>query len=142
MTRGSFAFAAAAFATWVATAALATPVRAAATSAATSPAERAFARTVRPLTAEAVTADLTAATGEHVAFDCSVVSVVDAGAIVGQCGRVQEPVDLYVHLRTAGLRPGARLRVLGEMEAPSQWVDITGHTWYTGFVKARFVHAR
>ena len=110
--------------------------------AATSASEREFARTVAPLTANDVTANLPGNVGKHVAFRCEVIAVVDAGAIIGQCGKDIEPVDLYVHLRTAGLRTGERLRVLGEMEPPSQWVDINGHTWFTGFVKAKYVERR
>jgi hypothetical protein len=36
-------------------------------------------------------------------------------------------------------KTGQRFRVIGEMETPSMWVDVSGHPWYTGFVKARFV---
>ena len=108
-------------------------------SAATIAAERQFARSVGSLTANDVTANLPGNIGKRVAFLCDVNVVVDAGTIIGQCGKDIEPVDLYVHLATKGLRVGQRLRVLGEMEAPSQWVDVRGHTWYTGFVRARFV---
>ena len=102
-------------------------------------AKRAFARTVEPISAQAVTGNLRGDVGKHVRFTCAVVTIVDRGSIVGQCGETYEPVDLYVHLSTAGLKQGDRLRVLGEMEPPSMWVDITGHTWYTGFVRARYV---
>lgn len=108
--------------------------------AATSAAERHFERSVARLSANEITANLPGNVGKHVAFDCEINAIVDAGSIVGQCGKDIEPVDLYVHLHTAGLRVGQRLRILGEMEPPAQWVDINGHSWFTGFVRARYVH--
>ncbi len=102
-------------------------------------AARDFARSVVPLTAEAVTSNLAGTVGRRVSFVCTVQTIVTADAIIGQCGKAIEPVGLYVHLATARLHPGERLGVLGEMETPSQWVDATGHSWFTGIVKATFV---
>ncbi len=103
-----------------------------------SPAERAYAKTVTPMTANDVTANLRGVVGKRVRFVCDITSIVDKGSLIGQCGTDAEPVDLYVHTPTAGLRIGGRIRVLGEMETPSMWVDVTGHPWYTPFVRARF----
>jgi hypothetical protein len=102
-------------------------------------AERAYLRTVSPLTANDVTSNLRGVVGKHVAFVCEVVAIVDRGTMIGQCGKEIEPIDLYVHMPTTGTKTGQRYRVIGEMETPSLWVDVSGHPWYTGFVKARFV---
>jgi hypothetical protein len=102
-------------------------------------AERAYLRTVTPLTADQVTSNLRGVVGKHVSFVCEIVSIVNPQTMIGQCGKEIEPVDLYVHMPTAGTHAGERFRVTGEMESPGFWVDVTGHTWYTPFVKARFV---
>ena len=102
-------------------------------------AERAYLRTVTPLTANEVTANLRGVVGKRVAFVCEIVTVVDRGTMIGQCGKDIEPVDIYVHMPTSGTKTGQRVRVIGEMETPSMWVDVSGHPWYTGFVKAHFV---
>jgi hypothetical protein len=102
-------------------------------------AERAYLRTVLPLTANDVTSNLRGVVGKHVAFVCEIVAIVDRATMIGQCGKEIEPVDLYVHMPTTGTKTGQRFRVIGEMETPSLWVDVSGHPWYTGFVKARFV---
>jgi hypothetical protein len=102
-------------------------------------AERAYLRTVSPLTANDVTSNLRGLVGKHVAFVCEIVAIVDRGTMIGQCGKEIEPVDLYVHMPTTGTKTGERFRVIGEMETPSMWVDVSGHPWYTGFVKAHFV---
>jgi hypothetical protein len=104
-----------------------------------SAAERTYLRTVTPLTADQVTANLRGVVGKHVSFVCEIVSIVNAQTMIGQCGKEIEPVDLYVHMPTAGTHAGERFRVIGEMESPGFWVDVTGHTWYTPFVKAHFV---
>jgi hypothetical protein len=102
--------------------------------------EAAFLRTVdRHNTANVVTADLPRYAGTHVAYLCDVDKVVRAGLILGECGSTAEPLDLFIHLPTAGLHDGERLRVLGVMEPPAMWTDITGHTVYYAFIKARFV---
>ncbi len=106
--------------------------------AAPTSAERAFARTVAPLSANDVTGNLIRNIGRHVAFVCTVTAIVHADTMIGQCGRVEEPVDLYVLTPTAKLKIGTRLRVLGEMLTPAQWVDVTGHSWYTAMMKAEF----
>jgi hypothetical protein len=46
---------------------------------------------------------------------------------------------LFVKFPTEHLRMGERLRVLGVMEAPATWVDVTGHSVYYAFVRAVFV---
>lgn len=101
-------------------------------------AERAYLRTVTSLTANDVTANLRGVVGKRVAFVCEIVSVVDRATMIGQCGKDEEPIDIYVHMPTAGARAGQKYRVIGEMETPAVWVDVVGHPWYTGFVKARF----
>ncbi len=101
-------------------------------------AERAFLRTVTPISANDVTGNLIRNIGRHVAFVCTVTAIVHADTMIGQCGRPQEPVDLYVLTPTAGLKIGTKMRVLGEMLTPAQWVDVTGHSWYTAMMKATF----
>ena len=108
-------------------------------SSATSPEERTFARSVTSLTAADVTSNLRGVVGRRVAFVCSITSIVDSATAIGQCGKDIEPYDLYLHFATHGVKPGEKLRILGEMETPGVWVDVTGHPWYTAFVKARYV---
>jgi len=103
-----------------------------------SAAERAYARTVMRASANDVTGNLIANIGKRVAFICTVTAIVHPDTMIGQCGRDAEPVDMYVLTPTTGYRIGTRLRVLGEMLAPGQWVDVTGHSWFTPFVKAKF----
>ena len=86
-----------------------------------------------------MTANLRGVVGKRVAFVCEIVSIVDRGTMIGQCGKEIEPVDIYVHMPTVHEKTGERVRVLGEMETPAMWVDVSGHPWYTAFVKARFV---
>jgi hypothetical protein len=105
--------------------------------------EAAFLRTVdRQNTANVVTGDLVHFAGTHIAYTCDVDNVVKPGLILGQCGSDAEPMDLFIHLATAGIRTGERLRVLGVMERPAMWTDITGHTVYYAFIKAVFVERR
>jgi len=102
--------------------------------------EAAFMRTVNVHdTAYVVTGDLPAYAGRHVAYTCDVDVVVRSGVILGQCGSEAEPMDLFVELPTGGLHAGDRLRVLGVMDRPASWSDITGHTVYYAFLKAVFV---
>ena len=79
---------------------------------------------------------LTAFAGTHVAYTCDVDVIVRPGVILGQCGSEAEPLDLFVELPTAKLHVGQRLRVLGIMDRPASWADISGHTVYYAFVKA------
>ena len=103
-------------------------------------AEAAFLRTVdRNNTANVVTGDLERYAGTHIAYDCNVDRVVEPGLILGECGSSAEPLDLFIHLPTAGLRERERLQILGIMERPAMWTDITGHTVYYAFIKAVFV---
>ena len=104
-----------------------------------SAAERTFARTAPPIDAHEITGHLFKYTGTHVNFVCTVASIVHSDTMITQCGRANEPVDLYVIGATAGLHVGSKLRVLGEMMVPGQWTDVTGHTWLTPFVKAHFI---
>ena len=104
-----------------------------------SAAERAYARGVAPASANEVTGNLLRNIGKRVAFICTVTAIVHPDTMIGQCGREAEPVDMYVLTPTAGYRIGTKLRVLGEMLPPGQWVDVTGHSWFTPFVKAKFV---
>jgi hypothetical protein len=48
-------------------------------------------------------------------------------------------MDLFVKLPTQHVRMGERFRVLGIMEAPATWADVTGHTVYYAFLRAVFV---
>jgi hypothetical protein len=103
-----------------------------------SSSERAYARTIEPASANEVTANLIKNIGKRVAFICTVTAIVHADTMIGQCGRDAEPIDMYVLTPTAGYHVGTKLRVLGEMAPPGQWVDVTGHSWFTPFVKAKF----
>jgi hypothetical protein len=115
----------------------------------TSPAVKALSRGVqearflravdRQNSLSRVTGDLSSSTGSRVAFVCAVDEIVGREIILGQCGSDAEPTDLFVKLPTEHLRMGERLRVLGVMEAPATWVDVTGHPVYYGFVHAVFV---
>lgn len=103
--------------------------------------EAAFLRTVDPRdTANVVTGDLVHYAGTHVAYACDVDNVVRAGVILGQCGSAAEPLDLFIHLPTSHVHTGDRLSVLGIMEPPAAWTDVSGHTVYYAFVKAIFVN--
>jgi hypothetical protein len=126
---------------------LATPFAAGAQSSA--PAEKALTRSVqearflrsvdRQNSASRVTGDLSSYTGSRVAYLCAVDEIVRPGIILGQCGPDAEPMDLFVKLPTQHLRLGERFRVLGIMEAPATWADVTGHTVYYAFLRAVFV---
>ncbi len=115
----------------------------------TAPAEKALSRSVeearflhsidRQNTASRVTADLSSYTGSRVAYVCAVDGIVRPGIILGQCGTDAEPMDLFVKLPTQHVRMGERFRVLGIMEAPAAWADVTGHTIYYAFLRAVFV---
>ena len=85
-----------------------------------------------------VTGDLSTAVGKHVAYSCEVTSIVLPGVIIGQCGDA-EPAGLFIRMATAGVRVGDRLRVLGIVERPGSWSDVTGHTVYYAFLRAVFV---
>jgi hypothetical protein len=102
--------------------------------------EARFLRTVdRQDTANLVTGDLAYYTGRHVDYQCNVDSVVRPGVILGQCGSEAEPIDLFVRLPTTDLHAGNRLRILGVMESPVSWTDVTGHNVYFAFLRAIFV---
>jgi hypothetical protein len=105
--------------------------------------EAAFLRTVDPHnTAYVVTGDLVRFTGTHVAYDCDIDNLVQKGLALADCGTEAEPMDLFVHLPTAGLHSGDRVRVLGIIERPAQWTDLMGHTVYYAFLKAIYVERR
>jgi hypothetical protein len=102
--------------------------------------EARFLRSVdRQNTASRVTGDLSSYTGSRVAYVCAVDQIVRPGIILGQCGSDAEPMDLFVKLPTEHVRMGERFRVLGVMEAPATWADVTGHTVYYAFLRAVFV---
>jgi membrane-bound lytic murein transglycosylase B len=102
--------------------------------------EAAFMRLVkRNQTANDMTADVPAHTGEHVAYTCSIEEIERPTVVVGQCGPEEEPVDLYLELPAGKWRTGQRIRVLGIMDHPGSWSDVSGHTIYYPFVKAVFV---
>jgi len=102
--------------------------------------EARFLRSVdRQNTASRVTGDLSNYTGSRVAYVCAVDEIVRPGIILGQCGADAEPMDLFVKLPTQHVRMGERFRVLGIMEAPATWADVTGHTVYYAFLRAVFV---
>ena len=89
--------------------------------------------------AYAATGNLNAAAGKHVAYECFVEEVIRDGVMIGQCGNPDEPIDVFVKLPTAHLRPGDHLRVLGIIEPPAVWADVTGHAVYYAFLRAVFV---
>jgi hypothetical protein len=102
--------------------------------------EAAFMRTVdRMKTAYVVTGDLVRYAGTHVAYTCDVERIVQPGVMLGDCGTAAEPMDLFVHIATGRLHAGERLKILGVMEPPATWTDISGHTVYYAFMKAVFV---
>lgn len=102
--------------------------------------EAVFMRSVnRHLSAEDMTANVLAHTGEHVAYTCEIEEIERPGIAVGQCGPVAEPVDLYLKLPPGPWRVHQKLRVLGILDAPASWSDVSGHTIYYPFVKAVFV---
>ncbi len=114
----------------------------AAVSAPSKPAltEAAFLHTVNPrLTANVVTSNLTFFAGTHVAYECEIQHVVQAGVAQGDCGTSEEPVSLFIHLPTGRLHEGDNVRVVGYMENPIPWTSVTGRTVYYAFVKALFV---
>lgn len=90
-------------------------------------------------TANALTADVPAHTGERVAFKCTIEEIDRPTVVVGQCGAEEEPVDLYLELPPGKWAVGQRVRVLGIMDRPGSWSDVSGHTIYYPFVKAIFV---
>ncbi len=89
--------------------------------------------------ANAITGDLPHQAGRAVAYYCGVETIVKPGVIIGQCGPDQETVDVFVKLPTGKLKVDDRLRVLGVVETPAQWSDITGHTVYYAIVRAVYV---
>lgn len=102
--------------------------------------EAAFLRTVdRRNSAYVVTGDLSRFAGTHVAYTCAVDAIVRPGVMLGQCGAEAEPIDLFVELPTAKLHAGDRLRILGYMDRPATWTDVSGHSVYYAFLKAVFV---
>jgi hypothetical protein len=102
--------------------------------------EAVFMRSVkRNQTANDMTANVPAHTGEHVAYTCSIEEITRPAVVVGQCGAEEEPVDLYLELPPGKWRVGWVLRVLGIMDRPGSWADVSGHTIYYPFVKAVFV---
>jgi hypothetical protein len=105
-----------------------------------TPAEATFMRSVRTAPdANAITGDLPHQAGRAVAYYCGVETIVKPGVIIGQCGPDQETVDVFVKLPTGKLKVDDRLRVLGVVETPAQWSDITGHTVYYAIVRAVYV---
>jgi len=102
--------------------------------------EAAFLRQVkRNQTAEDMTANVAAHTGERVAYTCRIEEIDRPTVVVGQCGPDAEPVDLYLELPPGAWHVGDHVRVLGVMDRPATWSDISGHTYYYPFVKAVFV---
>lgn len=94
---------------------------------------------VRHQTADDMTANVLAHTGEHVAYICELDEITRPGLVVGQCGEAEEPVDLYLRMPPGIWRVGQKLRVLGIVEPPATWSDVSGHTIYYPFIKAVFV---
>jgi hypothetical protein len=103
-------------------------------------AETAFLRSVnRKQSADEMTDDVPRHTGEHVAYTCSIDEIVRPAVVVGQCGPEDEPVDLFLELPPGTWRTGQVVRVLGIIDRPGSWSDVSGHTVYYPFVKAVFV---
>ena len=102
--------------------------------------EAAFMRTVKPnQTANDMTSNVLAHVGEHVAYTCEIEEVTRSPIVVGQCGADSEPVDLYLKLLPGTWRVGDRVRVLGVLDTPASWSNISGETIYYPFLKAVFV---
>jgi hypothetical protein len=102
--------------------------------------EAQFMRSVKTSqTAEDMTANVLAHTGEHVAYECWIEEQTRPGVVVGQCGAPDEPVDVYIKLPPGHWLMGQKVRVLGILDAPATWSDVSGHTIYYPFVKAVFV---
>lgn len=96
-------------------------------------------RSVKPnQTANDMTGNVLAHVGERVAYTCRVEEVTRPPVVVGQCGADSEPVDLYLKLPPGHWRVGDKIRVLGILDTPASWSDISGHTVYYPFVKAVF----
>ena len=89
--------------------------------------------------ANATVGNLQGNAGKHVAFDCYVEEVIRNGIMIGQCGNPDEPIDVFVELPTAHLHIEDHLRVLGVMEQPAVWADVTGHPMYYAFLRAIYV---
>jgi hypothetical protein len=89
--------------------------------------------------ADAVAGNLMGAVGKHVDYECWVEQVVREGIMIGQCGNPDEPIDVFVKLPTDHLKIGDHLRVLGVIEQPAVWADVTGHPVYYAFMRAVFV---
>jgi hypothetical protein len=101
--------------------------------------EAAFMRSVKPnQTAEDMTSNVLAHTGERVAYVCQIEELTRPGVVVGQCGPAEEPVDVYLNL-PGTWRIGQRVRVLGILDTPASWSDVSGHTIYYPFVRAVFI---
>jgi hypothetical protein len=90
-------------------------------------------------TANSITGNLMGYAGKHVAYDCNVEQVVRKGIMIGQCGAIADPVDVFIKLPTDGLKIGERLHLLGVIEQPAVWSDVTGHPYYYAFMRAVFV---
>jgi hypothetical protein len=118
----------------------ATPVPAAPLTAARRAQEAAFMRHVRrDQTAEDMTSNVPFHTGDHVAYVCEIEELDRPAVAVGNCGRADEPVDVYLELTPGTWRVGERVRVFGVMDRPASWSDVSGHTIYYPFVKAVLV---
>jgi hypothetical protein len=101
--------------------------------------EAAFMRLVKPnFTVEDMTSNVLAHTGEHVAYICQIEELTRPGVVVGQCGPDEEPVDVYLKL-PGTWRIGQRVRVLGILDTPASWSDVSGHTIYYPFVRPVFI---
>ncbi len=97
-------------------------------------------RTVTPnQTANDMTSDVLAHVGSHVAYICELEEITRPPVVVGQCGSEAEPVDVYLKLPAGRWREHDVVRVLGVMDTPASWSDVSGHTIYYPFVRAVFV---
>jgi len=121
-------------------AALAATVAPAAAASSRAHEEAVFMQSVNTnVDANATVGNLQGNAGKHVAFDCFVEEVIRDGVMIGQCGNPDEPIDVFVKLPTAHLHIDDHLRVLGVMEQPAVWADVTGHPIYYAFLRAVFV---
>jgi hypothetical protein len=102
--------------------------------------EAAFARAVKvDQTANVVTGNVPYYTGMHVGYTCDVDDIITPAVLIAQCGRDEEPVDLYVEMPTSGWRLHERFRLFGVIDRPGSWADVTGHTIYYPFIRAVYV---
>ncbi len=101
--------------------------------------EAAFMKSVKPnQTPNDMTANVLAHVGERVAYMCEIEELTRPGVLVGSCGSDEEGVNVYIKMG-GKWREGDKFRVLGILDTPASWSDVSGHAVYYPFIKAVFV---